>query len=489
MSGAGGAAQRRRPRLRVQAFQALLGVAAAGIAAMAVASCLVASHAAVTAGLDDLGRQRDTVASVLEAADDPVAAARGLDLAGARLTIVTGEGDVVYDSEEGGDDIGSHADRPEVREALTTGAGESVRLSATESEVMLYSARLLDDGLVIRLSLSRDGALRAVWQLLPFVCATLAALVAASAAAARALSRRLTGPLDRIDPMRPLASEASGEAYEEVVPLLRRIDAQHAQIGRQLERLSDNDRMRVEFTSNVTHELKTPLTTISGYAELIETGMAEPGDVKDFAGRIRSEAGRLTSLVDDILTLSRMDEAERSDIELGVMEPVDLGLAARAVAARLAGRAEELGVSLDVVAAGDAVAMGMPKLMDQIVYNLCDNALRYNVRGGSATVTCATLEDGRPYVRVADTGIGIAPENQEKVFNRFFRVDAGRSRSQGGTGLGLAIVKHAARCQGASVRIESALGEGTAITVVFRGAQKARPADGPAEGDPGQTLP
>ena len=455
------------PRLRTQLFWSLFAVSFVALGLVTLVSAFIVQHSMVALGERDLVQQCDTVASALDAVGDASDAVRSLDVGDARLTLIDEDGTVVYDNRENAAGLENHADRPEVREALTTGRGQVVRQSATELTVVLYGARLLGNGQVVRLSVTREGALAVLADMAPFVCALAVVLAFASAFVARALSRRLTAPLERIDPMHPLEAESVRGACAEVMPLLRRIDEQHGQIERQMEHLADNDRMRVEFTSNVSHELKTPLTVISGYAELIETGIAAPQDVPGFAGRIHGEAQHLTALVNDILTLSRMDEAERSEDEVGIREPVDLSRLADGVIARLAERAAELGVTVRADLADDVVALGIPKLADQIVYNLCDNALRYNRPNGSVLVTCARDEAGRPFVRVEDTGIGIAPENHDKVFNRFFRVDAGRSRATGGTGLGLAIVKHAARCQGAECAIESALGEGTAITVTF----------------------
>ena len=231
--------------------------------------------------------------------------------------------------------------------------------------------------------------------------------------------------------------------------------------------LKDADLMRREFTSNVTHELKTPLSSISAASELIRDGIARPSDVPEFAGRIYDEARHMTDLVNDILILSKLDESERSrDRDLvGKPEPVDLNQRLLEVCARLAPVADSAGVTLQC--SGDPVIVrGNPRLLDELAYNLCDNAIRYNRKGGAVTGWVG-LVDGAPVLRVSDTGVGIPADMQRKVFERFFRVDSSRARQTGGTGLGLAIVKHAAAYHGAKIRLESQVGVGTTITVLF----------------------
>ena len=461
--------------MRRKLFWALFTMGALILVACVVASALLMQRSIIDASEKELVQECAAIAAVLDASNDPVGLAvsladEGDAVADTRLTLIDPDGTVVFDSVQDASLLGNHADRPEVRAAREGGSGSAVRSSSTLSQVLLYGAQRLESGQVLRLSLTRSGALGALANLLPVAVLILVALVALCYAVSNALARRLVAPLDTVDPSHPL--EHGEDAYVELLPLLRRMDEQRRQIDEQVLRLSDNDRMRVEFTANVTHELKTPLTSISGYAELIETGLAAPADVPEFARRIHEEAQHLTSLVNDILTLSKMDEAERVDGALGTCEPVDLAQVAQSVVGRLTSRAADADVTFELVGADRPVnALGMPKLIDQIIYNLCDNATRYNRPGGVITVTTGVAQDGRPYVSVADTGIGIAPENLEKVFARFYRVDASRSRQTGGTGLGLAIVKHAARCHDARLDISSELGTGTTITVSFHGAQ------------------
>ena len=221
------------------------------------------------------------------------------------------------------------------------------------------------------------------------------------------------------------------------------------------------EKMRREFTSNVSHELKTPLTSIRGAAEMLEAGLVRPEDVSTFASTMHKEANRLVALIDDILRLSQLDEAGI------VLEMVDIDLysVAASVLERLKDAAcrQQITLSLE----GEAATItGVPTIIDELIYNLCDNAIKYNVPSGSVTVTVGTV-DGHPVISVADTGIGIGKEHQSRIFERFYRVDKSRSRAIGGTGLGLSIVKHAAARHGADIRVESEEGKGTTIKIIF----------------------
>ncbi len=462
-------ATHRHPSMRTSLFWSFFALAACTLVVCVILSATFMQRSIIDASENELLQECSAVAAVLNETDDPVGLASGLEMEGTRLTLIEPDGTVIYDNQQDPSQMGNHADRPEVVEALAGGTGSEVRSSSTLSEVLIYGARLLDNGWVLRIAISRSGAVGLLANLLPLTFVTLVVLVGLCFVVSRVLARRLMVPLDAIDPARPL--ESGEHAYREVMPLLRRMDEQRRQIDEQVLRLSDNDLMRVEFTANVTHELKTPLTSISGYAELIETGIAAPADVPEFARRIHDESTHLTALVNDILTLSKMDEAERVDGVLGTCEPVDLAQVAQSVVSRLATRAEAADVRLSLLeGCPSALTLGMSKLVDQLVFNLCDNAIRYNRPGGTVSVRTGLDEQARPYVSVSDTGIGIAAENLEKVFARFYRVDTSRSRTTGGTGLGLAIVKHAARCHDARLDIASELGVGTTVTVTFHAA-------------------
>ena len=220
--------------------------------------------------------------------------------------------------------------------------------------------------------------------------------------------------------------------------------------------------MRREFSANVSHELKTPLMSISGYAEIIENNMVKPEDIPKFAGRIHSEASRLSSLVEDIIKLSRLDENDQSI----PMEEVDLMQICRDVEGHLSIRAKEQQVKMTL--RGESCRIkGARQVLYEMIYNLCDNAIKYNRRDGEVEVTVSRGRNGRAVVSVADTGIGIAKEDQERIFERFYRVDKSHSRETGGTGLGLSIVKHGAILHDAKIKIESTLGTGTKIIREF----------------------
>ena len=481
-----------------------------------------------------------------------------------RITWLRSDGTVLYDTKADAASMENHAQRQEVRQALTTGVGESSRYSATLLEKTLYYARRLPDGTVLRLS-----ATRVTWGVLllsmlqPLLLVLVVALILSGVLAGR-VSRRIVEPLNRLDLEHPL----DNDAYEELSPLLRRLEHQRRQIDDQLRSLRrqaekfqqitanmneglvllDEDgavlslnpaacrifktddtcvgrdfltverdtavsralrdaaaqghgearlerdgheyqfditaividgeragavllafdvteqafaeRNRREFTANVSHELKTPLQGIIGSAELLENGMVQPEDVPRFVGHIRSEAQRLVALVNDIIGLSRLDEGDEMPTE-----PVELLALCRETAAALESAAAERQVSLSVTGQ-EVTVIGVRRLLSEVVTNLCDNAVKYNVPGGSVAVTVTADEDNAA-VTVSDTGIGIPADQQSRVFERFYRVDKSHSKASGGTGLGLSIVKHAVAYHHGTVSLTSREGEGTTVTVTL----------------------
>ena len=455
--------------LSQRVFATVFVSAMALIVAFTVLGAFFVQNTLADSARDNLAEETSLVAAALDGQDDPVAFLKTVDRDDLRITLVNADGTVAYDNEASPSMLPNHKDRPEVQQALESGEGSSERSSSTLDEVMLYRAQRLKSGQVIRLAQSQAGVGTILLSLVaPLVCiGALAAVVAFITA--RREARAIIAPLREVDLDHPRRSYEN--AYAEMVPMLERIESQRRELKRQMSVLADNDRMRREFTANITHELKTPLTTISGYAELIANGMVEgEDDLRDFGGRIYREAGRLASLVNDILTLSNLDEAERTvageSLSLGSMEPVELARAADAVCQRLEQVASQADVAL-VLDVKPVVVMGVARLIDELIYNLVSNAIRYNRAGGSVTVTSGCRDDGHPFISVADTGIGIAPEERGKIFERFYRVDKSRSKARGGTGLGLAIVKHAAHYHQATIELESELGQGTTITVVF----------------------
>ena len=443
-----------RPSLARRFFIALSAIAA--VAAIAVLVCSSLIYQSVT--VDDAGRMLESECRVVRASlrgdDTDVMRLTAFDSGDVRVTLVGTDGTVLYDNQNGVASMPNHADRPEIAD----GTGSAERDSETSGYVSVYRAVRLANGNVLRLAVDRDGAAAAVRHDLLLVCAVVLVIIAVCWAASRLVADRLVSPILAIDPAEPDAAVT----YVEIEPLVERI-------SEQVEELRGADLMRREFTSNVTHELKTPLSSISGASELIRDGIARPEDVPEFAGRIYDEAHHMTELVNDILTLSKLDESERSGDAslLGAPEPVDLLHVAREVATRLAPVAEKTGVS--ITAAGEAcVVQGYPRLLDELVYNLCDNAIRYNHEGGWVDVS-VSLEDECPLLVVADSGSGIPAEQQAKVFERFYRGEQSRSRETGGTGLGLAIVKHAATLHGAALTLDSEPGHGTTVCVRFPG--------------------
>lgn len=456
-------------------FVTLLTISLTTIAVFALALTLFMQQRLMSSTSAELANEVRIVAASLNSSPSYLSTLKRLHLDGTRITLVGADGDVLYDSDIDEATMEDHGNRPEIEQALKTGRGSADRSSSTLGEVMLYEAMRLADGSVIRLAQGEAGYLAVLWSLAGPVALLTTTGVLVSIVVARRESHRIIEPLLEVDLDHPRRNAQN--AYAEMEPMLERIESQRQELKRQVRVLADNDRMRREFTANITHELKTPLTTVSGYAELIANGLVtDEADLRDFGRRIYSEAGRLTSLVNDILTLSNLDEAERSEGEaaaatLGAREPIDVPRTLEGIVQRLEQVAARAEVTLEL-ACEPAMVMGVPRLIDELAYNLASNAIRYNQPGGSVVLACGVEPaEGSamraPYIRVSDTGIGIAPEEQGKVFERFYRVDKSRSKARGGTGLGLAIVKHAAAFHGARIELESELGRGTAITVHF----------------------
>ena len=483
-----------------------------------------------------------------------------------RVTWVAQDGTVLYDSQADADSMENHADREEIREALTSETGTAQRFSSTLSEQTLYVTQRLSDGTVIRLaSAQKTVGLLLISMIQPILIILVLSLLLSAVLASR-LSKGLIKPILSLD----LEHPEDCETYDELTPLLSRLKRQNDTIQQQMNllkqrqtefaALTDNmsegfllldrqghvlshnsgalrllgveepegevnvlvlnreepfrqavdealsgkrsqqmlhlngryckllanpvladgkpagavlvlldvteqeqrDELRREFTANVSHELKTPLTSISGIAEIMQSGMVKPEDIQSFAGDIYQEAQRLIALVEDIIRLSRLDEGAES-LE---REPVNLLSIAQDVARRLDSAAQKAGVTLKVMGLSVEVR-GIPSVLDEMVYNLCDNAIKYNHPGGTVNVTVAPTDDGSAEVTVEDTGIGIPVEDQSRVFERFYRVDKSHSKEIGGTGLGLSIVKHGASLHGAQIHMDSQVGRGTSVQLLF----------------------
>ena len=370
-----------------------------------------------------------------------------------RVTQIDVDGSVLYDSRrpDGTESTTeNHAGRKEVKDALAKGSGEDVRRSATVGKDMYYYALLLEDGSILRVSKVANSLVSTAMALFP-VMGTLAVLMVLFALLlARWQTARLIKPINALDLEQPLENEV----YEELNPLLMAIDKQN----KEKEAVSN---MRKEFSANVSHELKTPLTSISGYAEIMKNGMVRPDDMPLFSERIYKEARRLITLVEDIIKLSKLDE-ESVELE---KEDVNLYDLTREIISRLSPQAAQKDVRMEL--SGEPVYYnGIRQILDEMIYNVCENAVKYNNEGGRVTVWVGNTLDG-PKVSVSDNGIGIPKEHQERIFERFYRVDKSHSKERGGTGLGLSIVKHGALLHGAKVNVESEPGKGTKIEMMF----------------------
>ena len=482
-----------------------------------------------------------------------------------RLTWIDTDGTVLYDTETGNEELENHKERAEVKTAFEKGIGESTRYSATLMEKTRYYAKRLEDGTVLRISAKyATTGLLVLGMLQPIIFIIIGALLLSGVLASR-LSKRIVEPLNNLDLERPLENET----YEEISPLLNRINRQSSEISKQLRRLEEKtdefnqitesmkeglvlldnkgivlsinpaarnifgsdtqgavghdflrldrsrtlsaaiektfeeghseiriermgreyqldisriesagkvlgavmlafditeqeyaERNRREFTANVSHELKTPLQGIIGSADLIETGMVKPEDMPRFIGHIRKEATRLVALIEDIIRLSQLDEGNELPCE-----KFDLMDIAEEVGQNLESAAGVRDITLSL-SGRNAIMYGVRRLMYEIVYNLCDNAIKYNLSGGRVEIM-VDRKDEEAVLCVKDNGIGIAPEHQDRVFERFYRVDKSHSKSSGGTGLGLSIVKHAVQYHHGKLELKSEIGKGTEITVHF----------------------
>ena len=489
----------------------------------------------------------------------------GLDTQSYRITWIGADGTVLFDSDSDASAMENHLEREEVKQAMASGFGHSARYSSTLMERLLYSAQRLEDGSVIRLAITQNSVLTIMLGLIqPVLLVSLVAVILALALASR-VSKTVVRPLNELNLDEPL----NNEGFDELSPLLRRIDSQQRQLkGQALELKQKKDeflavtsnmseglvllnssgtilsinnaaltildadkssvgqdiltvnrslemqklleeaktgqrsetklcltgreyqldaspiisggniggvalllfditerenaeQLRREFTANVSHELKTPLHSISGCAELMKNGMVKPEDTVRFAGQIYSEAQRLINLVEDIIRLSRLDEGAE-DMQ---RERIDLYALSASVIDSLGNEAKENKITVELCG-GPAFIWGVRQLVSGMIYNLLDNAIKYNKANGSVKLSVSN-EGEFSVVKVSDTGIGIPPEHQSRVFERFYRVDKSHSKEVGGTGLGLSIVKHSAMVHNAKIDLQSTPGKGTSITVRF----------------------
>ena len=481
-----------------------------------------------------------------------------------RFTLVSADGSVLYDSQAKAEDMENHLDREEIAEALENGNGSSARYSSTLTERTFYEATRLQNGNVLRISISQVTVGALILGMLPAMCAIVLISIVVALVLSHKMAKSIVKPLNELD----LENPAENETYEELTPILTKINKQHKQITRQMRELKQKsdefeqitasmneglvlldkkgivlsinaaakklfsadetavgrdfltldrstdmsraiekaldgkraefreerngseyqfvinrtesdgktvgivilcfdvtetafaERNRKEFTANVSHELKTPLQSIIGSAELLENGLVKPEDTKRFVGNIKNEATRLVSLINDIIRLSQLDEDSEP-----ATESVDLYDVANEVVEILTVSAAKKQVELHLN--GEPCVMnGIRRYLYEIIYNLCDNAIRYNKDGGKVIVDLKN-KDSNIILSVSDTGIGIPAEHQSRIFERFYRVDKSHSKETGGTGLGLSIVKHAVAYHGGKIKLESTVNVGTTITVCF----------------------
>ncbi len=374
-----------------------------------------------------------------------------------RCTLVAPDGSVLYDSQVPVDELGNHADRREIIAALQSGQAVSLRQSKTLGADTLYAAVVVDDGFVLRLAETRTSLAAFLGDMsFPLIMALIAIFVA-SIVASRLITQMVVKPLLEIDLSEPLENDA----YEEIQPLLFRVDAQRRELESQNEELERAASLRRDFTGNVSHELKSPLQVIGGYAELMENGIVPQEDVPRFAGLIRRESDTMQNLVEDILVLSRLDEGGSSELEL-----VDVAQSCSHATARLAPKIESHDILVDLRLGDNCFVKANDQLIEQMVYNLLDNAIAFSPEGCSVLVDVSRAA-GNVVLRVSDSGPGIPDGYKSRVFERFFRVDTSRGRETGGTGLGLAIVKHVVETCGGQVHVEDVVPHGASFVVLL----------------------
>lgn len=374
------------------------------------------------------------------------------DTTGLRITIVQEDGAVLYDSHGDEEVMENHGKREEIIQARENGVGRSMRTSATLHKHTFYYALKNEDGTILRIAKDSSSIYTLIVQMAWMIVLIGTVVLVLCVVLAHRLTCNLMAPIEKMADNIVWTEEES--VYEEMRPFVETIKAQHIDI-------LQHAKMRQEFTANVSHELKTPLTAISGYAELIANGMTSGEDTAHFANEIYRSSERLQNLINDIIKLSELDD---NDLQLE-FEEIDLLEEARSCASNLQVSAQKHDVSIQVF--GEQVKVNANRtLIEELLYNLCSNAIRYNKRGGSVVIRTYT-ENKHTVLVVKDTGIGIPKDSQERVFERFYRVDKSRSKSTGGTGLGLAIVKHIVAQHEAQIYLTSEVGVGTEVRVIF----------------------
>lgn len=377
-----------------------------------------------------------------------------------RITLIHKDGTVYFDNMVDASRLENHSLREEFVAAKEKGTAKVSRYSSTMTDKTLYFAKSLQNGDVLRISCDQHSVAVLVLGMSQTLLIMLVLAVIISGIAAVWTSRRITNPLNQINLEKP----ESCAVYEELKPFTKRIAEENYE-------KTQREELRKQFTANVSHELKTPLTSISGFAEILKNGGTDEKTTKDFAGTIYEESQRMISLVNDIIKLSKLDEKSIS-LE---KEPIELLGLSKEIAKILSASAKAKNIKLDVHGDSGKI-MGVQPVIYEMIYNLIDNAIKYNVQNGTVEVTVKEEkpEKGHTFgnktvISVRDTGIGIPKNEQDRVFERFYRIDKSRSKELGGTGLGLSIVKHAAKFHDAAINLSSKEGEGSTFTITFPG--------------------
>lgn len=393
----------------------------------------------------DVIKETQSYDQILQGEYDP-------DVDDLRITMIKKDGKVFYDSFADIKKMENHANRQEVRQALKHGNGKAIRTSDTLDKNTFYYAVRLDDGNILRVAKESRSIWSVFIKVTPAILILIFVILAISKMLSDVLTKSLLLPIEQMSENLDHLEDIT--TYKELMPFINTIQEQHKNILM-------NAKMRQEFTANVSHELKTPLTAISGYSELIQNGMTNEEETIRFAGEIHKSAKRLLTLINDTIRLSQLDTSEQKVI----YEAIDLYKIAEDCVNMLKFSAENHGITISIHGT-NAYLEGNKEMLEEVVYNLCDNAIRYNNEGGKVDVTVKPVK-GKIYLCVEDNGIGISKEHQERIFERFYRVDKSRSKSTGGTGLGLAIVKHIIQQHGAHMELTSEKGKGTKIEIEF----------------------
>ena len=406
---------------------------------------------------NQLKEQLRVVESVVEnqlAQDDDTAFISNHIDKNVRITLVAKDGTVIADSQESANKLGNHLNRQEIQQAIKNGEATVTRHSDTQGKKIYYFAKQLDNGNILRVSTEAKSIGKFFSDYIIYILLCIIVVIVTAVFVSMGITKSIVKPITQLG--QSLDNIDKFKSDEELKPLVNAL-------LQQKKKQKMLDKQKKQFTANVSHELKTPLTSIAGYAELIETGMAKPEDIKPFAGVIRKQALRLVNLSEDIIQLSQLEESDDEDMSF---ESVNLYEIAQRCVEALNINAINKCVTLNLTGE-ECYIRGKAQLVEELVYNLCDNAIRYNKENGNVTVTVSPLEKGAS-VSVKDTGIGIPKKYQERIFERFFRVDKSRSKATGGTGLGLAIVKHITQLHDAKLEISSEEGKGTEIIVTFK---------------------